>query len=137
MIFDTGENVKLSPISPSEEPKVPTSKKLRIVPPIVPSVPSALVCDLLSHQDGKGQIKVIIESDPEHELEDLQLSQRPIVGPSEQTQPRRSEQICLQHKKTLPGRLVTRSQTRKDSETYSSVLAYEVIKDQQLEPSTT
>ena len=41
-IFNTGEKVKPSPISPSEEPKVPTSKKLTIVPPIVPSVPSTL-----------------------------------------------------------------------------------------------
>ena len=33
--------------------------------------------------------------------------------------------------------LVTRSQTRKDSKTYSSVLAYKIIQDQQLKPSRT
>ena len=54
VIFDIREKVKLSPISPSEEPKVPTSKKLTIVPPIVPSVPSAPAHDLLSQQGGKG-----------------------------------------------------------------------------------
>ena len=70
-----------------------------IAPPIVPSVPSAPVCNLLSQQDGKGQIEEIIELGPEQELEDLQPSQRPIIGPSEQAQPRRSERIHLQHEK--------------------------------------
>ena len=93
--------------------------------------------DSLSQQGGEGRIEEIIEPGPEHELEDLQLSQRPTIGPSEQAQPRRSERIHLQHEKTLPSRPVIRSQTRKDSETYSSVLAYEVIEDQQLEPSRT
>ena len=40
-------------------------------------------------------------------------------------------------KKTLPSGLVTRSQARKDSENYSSVLAYEVIEDQQFKTSVT
>ena len=88
--------------------------------------------NLLSQQDGEGQIEEIIEPGPEHELEDLQLSQRPIIGPGEQAQPRKSEQIRLQHEKNLPSRPVTRSQTRKDSEAYSSVLAYEIIEDQEL-----
>ena len=103
----------------------------------MPQIPSIPACDLLSQQGGEGRIEEIIEPGPEHELEDLQPSQRPIIGLSEQAQPRRSERIHLQHKKTLPSRPVTRSQTRKDSEAYSSVLAYEVIEDQQLEPSTT
>ena len=70
-----------------------------VVPPIVPKIPSAPARDSLSQQDGKGWIEEIIESGPEHELEDLQLSQRPILGPGEQAQPRRSERICLQSKK--------------------------------------
>ena len=44
----------------------------------------------------------MIEPGPKQELEDLQLSQRPIIGPSEPTQPRRSERICLHQEKTLP-----------------------------------
>ena len=38
-------------------------------------------------------------------------------------------------KKNLPSGPVTRSQTRKDYKAYSSVLAYEIIEDQELEPS--
>ena len=121
----------------THESKVPTTKKPTVVPPIVPQIPSIPACDLLSQQGGTGWIEEIIEPGPEYELEDLQPSQRPIICPSEQAQPRRSERIRPQHKKTLPSRLVTRSQTRKDSETYSSILAYEVIEDQQLEPSET
>ena len=67
------------------------TKKPMVVPPIVPKIPSVPACDSLSQQDGEGRIKEIIESDPEHELEDLQQSQRPIIGPGEQAQPRRSE----------------------------------------------
>ena len=95
MIFNIREKIKLSPTSPSEEPKVSTSKKLMIVPPIVPSVPSIPMCDLLSQPNGEGQIKEIIEPGPDQELEDLQPSQKPTIGPSEQAQPRRSERICL------------------------------------------
>ena len=113
------------------------TKKPTVIPPIAPQVPSIPACNLFSQQGGEGRIEEIIEPGPEEELEDLQLSQRPIIGPSEQAQPRRSERIRLQHKKTLPSGPVTRSQARKDSENYSSVLAYEVIKDQQLETSGT
>ena len=67
------------------------TKKPMVVPPIVPQIPSIPVHDLLSQQDGEGLIEEIIEPGPEHELEDLQPSQRPIIGPSEQAQPRRSE----------------------------------------------
>ena len=70
-----------------------------VVPPIVPQIPSIPVCNSLSQQDGKGRIEEIIKPGPEHELEDLQPSQRPIIGPSEQAQPRRSEGFCLQSKK--------------------------------------
>ena len=100
-------------------------------------IPSIPVHDPLSQQGGEGRIEEIIEPGPEHELEDLQPSQRPTIGLSEQAQPRRSKRIRLQHEKTLPSRPVTGSQTRKDSETYSSVLVYEIIEDQQLEPSRT
>ena len=65
------------------------------MPPIVPQIPSVPARDSLSQQDGEGRIEEIIESGPEHELEDLQPSQRPIIGPGEQAQPRRSERICL------------------------------------------
>ena len=65
----------------------------------MPQIPSIPACDPLSQQGGEGQIEEIIEPGPEHGLEDLQLSQRPTIGPSEQAQPRRSERICLQHEK--------------------------------------
>ena len=55
---------------------------------------------MLSQQSGKGRIKEIIKPSPQHELKDLQPSQRPTIGPSEQAQPRRSERIHLQHGKT-------------------------------------
>ena len=47
------------------------------------------------------------------------------------------KEFVFSMKKTLSSRPVTRSQARKDSENYSSVLAYEVIKDHQLETSGT
>ena len=106
-----------------------------IVPPIVPSVPSAHVHDMLSQPSGEGQFKEIISPGPEHELEDLQPSQRPIISPSEQTQPRRSKRIHLQQEKNLTSRPVTRFQARKDTGKYSSILAYEVDEDNHLETS--
>ena len=93
-------------------------------PQHVQSVPSTPACDLLSQPSGKGQIEEITEPTPEQELEDLQLSQRPIIGPSEQAQPRRSKRIHLQQEKSLPSRPVTRSQARKYTGEYSSILAY-------------
>ena len=68
-----------------------------MTPSIAPPVPSIPACDLLSQPSGKGQIQEIIEPSPEQDLLDLQLSQRPISGPSEQVPPRRNERICLQH----------------------------------------
>ena len=47
------------------------------------------------------------------------------------------KEFIFNTKKTFSSRLVTRSQARKDSENYSSVLAYEVIEDHQLETSGT
>ena len=91
IIFDTGEQVKLSPTPLTDESKVPMTKKSMVVPPIAPQIPSVPACDSLSQQDGEGRIEEIIEPGPEHELEDLKPSQRPIIGPSEQGQPRRSE----------------------------------------------
>ena len=135
IIFNTGEQVKLSPTPLTDESKVPTTKKPTVVPPIVPKIPSVPAHDSLSQQDGEGRIEEIIESDPEHDLEDLQPNQRPIIGPGEQAQLRRSERIHLQSEKNLPSGPVTRSQTRKDSETYSSILAYEITEDQELKPS--
>ena len=70
-----------------------------IVTPIVPSVPSTPACNLISQPSGGGLIKEIIEPGHEHKLEDLQPSQSPAVGPSEQSQSRRNERICLQHEK--------------------------------------
>ena len=58
---------------------------------------------------------------------------RTYIGPSEQAQPRRSERIRLQQEKTLPSRLVTRSQARKSAEEYCIILAYEDDKDKYLE----
>ena len=48
-----------------------------VVPPIVPQIPSVPVRDSLSQQDGEGRIEEIIESGPEHELEDLQRVRDP------------------------------------------------------------
>ena len=135
LIFNRGEKVKLSPTLPSDEPRVSTSKKPTVVPPIVSQVPSTPVHDSFSQPSGKGQIKEIIEPSPEHKLEDLQPSQIPTIGPGEQAHPRRSKSIRLQHEKNLPGGPVTRSQARKDTENYSSTLAYEVIEDNYLETS--
>ena len=135
IIFDTREKVKLSPISSSEEPTVSTSKKPMILPPIVLSVPSIPACNLLSQPSGEGRIKEIIKPSPDQEIEDLQPSQRPAIDPSEQGQPRRSERICLQQEKNLPSGPVTRSQARKDTGEYSSLLAYKVDKDNHLETS--
>ena len=81
LIFDR-EKIKLSPTLPSNEPRVPTSKNPTVVPPIVPQVPSTPAHDSLSQSSGEGWIKEIIKPSPEHELEDLQLSQRPTIGPS-------------------------------------------------------
>ena len=67
----------------------------------MPQIPSVPACDLLSQQGGEGRIEEIIEPGPEEELEDLQLSQTPIIGPSERAQPRRSERSHLQHEKKL------------------------------------
>ena len=122
-----GEKVKISSISSSEEPTVSTSKKPIIVPPLVPSVPSIPVRNSLSQPSGEGCIEEIIEpTSLDQEIEYLQPDQRPTIGPSEQAQPRRSERICLQQEKNLPSRPVTRSQARKDTGEFSSILAYEV-----------
>ena len=80
IIFDTGEQVILSPIPLTDESKVPTTKKPTVVPPIVPKIPSIPAHNSLSQPGDKGRIKELIKPDPEHELEDLQQSQRPIIG---------------------------------------------------------
>ena len=134
IVFNTGEKVKLPPTSPSDESKVPMSKKLTITPPIVPSIPSTPGCDLLSQPSGKGWIEEIIEPGPEQELEDIQLSQRPIIGSSEQAQPRRSKRIHLQQEKNLSSGPVTRSQARRDTREYSSTLAMKLMRIIALKP---
>ena len=103
--------------------------------PNVRSVPLIPACDSLSQPSGKGRIKEIIEPGPDHDIEDLQPSQEPIIGPGDQAQPRRSERIRLQQDKTLPGGPVTRSQARKSAKEYCSILAYENDKDNYLETS--
>ena len=45
------------------------------------------------------------------------------------------KEFIFNMKKTLPSGPITRSQARKDSENYFSVLAYEVFEDHQLETS--
>ena len=89
------------------------------------SVPLIPACDLLSQPSGEGRIEEIIEPSPDCEIEDLQPSQEPIIGPGEQAQPRRSERIHLQQEKTLPSGPVTRSQARKSAQDYCSILVYE------------
>ena len=103
--------------------------------PNVPSVPLIPARDSLSQPSGEGRIEEILEPGPHHDIEDLQPSQEPIIGPGNQAQPRRSERIHLQKDKTLSGRPVTRSQTRKSAEEYSSTLAYEDDKDNYLDTS--
>ena len=134
-MFDTGDKVKLSPISTSEKQMVSTSKKPSIMSPIVPSVPLIPVRDSLSQPSGEGRIEEIIETGPDHDIEDLQPSQKPIIGPGNQAQLRRSERIHLQKDKTLSGGPVTRSQARKSAEEHSSTLAYEDNKDNYLDTS--
>ena len=70
-----------------------------ITPPIVPSVPSTPAHDSLSQPSGESWIEEMIKPSPENKLEDLQLSQRATIGPSEQAHPRRSERIRLQQEK--------------------------------------
>ena len=108
-----GDKVKLPPISTTEKKTVSIQKKLTIMSPNAPSVPLIPARDSLSQPSGKGRIEEIIKPSPDHEIEDLQPSQEPIIGPSNQAQPRRSERIRLQQDKTLPSGPVTRSQTRK------------------------
>ena len=79
IIFDTGDKVKLSPISTTEKQTVSTSKKLNTMSPNVPSVPLIPACDLLSQPSGEGRIEEIIETGPDHDIEDLQPSQEPII----------------------------------------------------------
>ena len=54
LIFNTGEKVKLPPIVPSEEPKVPMSKKMMITPSIVPPAPSIPAHNSLSQPSDEG-----------------------------------------------------------------------------------
>ena len=103
----------------------------------MPSVPPIPARDSLSQPSGEGQIKEIIETGPDQDIEDLQPSQETVIGPSDQVQPRRSERIHLQKDKTLSGRPITRSQARKSAEEYSSILAYEDDKDNYLATSET
>ena len=116
---------------------VSTQKKPTIMSPNAPTVPLIPVHDSLSQPSGKGQIEEIIKPSPNHDIEDLQPSQEPIIGPGDQAQLRRSERICLQGDKTLPSGPVTRSQARKSAEEYCSILAYENNKDNYLETSET
>ena len=95
LVFDTGEKGKLSPILPSEEPMVTTSKKPLSTPQVTPPVPSVPVCNTLSQQGGKSQIQEIIESSPEQDFKDLQPSQEVTTDPTDPTPVRRSERICL------------------------------------------
>ena len=54
IIFNTGEQVKVSPTPLTDESKVPMTKKSMVVPPIVPQIPSVPACNSLSQQDGEG-----------------------------------------------------------------------------------
>ena len=91
--------------------------------------------NLLSHPSDEGQIWEKIASSPKQDLLDLQLSQEPSSGPSEQVLPRRSERIHLQQEKNLPSRPVARSQTRRDNGNDTSTLVYDVNEDNHLEDS--
>ena len=84
IIFNTGDKVKLPPISTTEKQTVSTQKKPTMMSPNVPSVPLIPARDSLSQPSGEGQIEEIIELSPDHEIEDLQPSQEPIIGPGEQ-----------------------------------------------------
>ena len=126
MIFNKGDKSKLSPISPYEESTDGTSGKMSIATSVVPQILSSPMHSSLSQPSGEGWIQEIIESSPKQDLLDLQLSQKPTSGPSEQVTPRRSERIHLQQEKNLPSGLATRSQTRRDSGNDTSTLVYEI-----------
>ena len=59
---------------------------------LMPQLPA---CNLLSQLGGVSQLEEIIESTPEQDFEDLQLSQQGTSGPGEPIPIRRSERICL------------------------------------------
>ena len=65
----------------------------------VPSVPPIPARDSLSQPSGEGRIEEIIGMGPDQDIENLQPSQEPVIGPSDQVQPRRSERIRLQKDK--------------------------------------
>ena len=50
--------------------------------PNVPSVPLIPARDSLSQPSGEGRIEEIIEPGPDHDIEDLQPSQEPLIGPA-------------------------------------------------------
>ena len=105
------------------------------MPQIVPPVPSIPICNLLSHQGGKGQIQEIIESSPEQDFIDLQPSQDITNDSTELVPIRRNERIHLQQKKKVSSGPVTRSQTRRDTGDNMSILAYEIDVGKTLEHS--
>ena len=57
VIFDTGDKVKLSPISTTEKKTVSTPKKPNTRSPNVPSVPLIPARESLSQPSGEGQIE--------------------------------------------------------------------------------
>ena len=135
LIFDKGDKSKLSPILPYEESTDGTSRKMSISPSVAPQVPSSPMCGSLSQPSGKGRIQEIIDPSPKHDLLDLQLSQEPTSGPSEQVPPRRSDRIHLQQEKNLSSGLVTRSQIRRNTSNDTSTLDYEINEGDHLEHS--
>ena len=139
LIFNEGDKSKLSPILPYEESTDGTSRKLSIAPSFAPSfapqIPSSPTCSSLSQLSGEGQTQEINDSSHKQDLLDLQLSQEPTSGPSEQVPSRRIERIHLQQEKNLQSGLVTRSQTRRDTGNDTSTLVYEIDKDNHLEDS--
>ena len=77
-----GRKIKLSPITPSEDPITGMSRKPSTVPSTVPPIPSTPVCDSLSQPSSESRIPEVIKSSPEKDFIDLQPSQRHISSPA-------------------------------------------------------
>ena len=124
-----GEKLKLSPIIPSDYPKVSTSKGMQNLSQKTILTPQLPMHNLLGQPSKDGQIKEIDDLTSEKDFEDLQQNQQGTGGPSEPISVRRSERICLKQEKTIPTGPVIRSQVRKHTGEDTGILAYEINGD--------
>ena len=78
-VFHMGEMSKLSPTFPSEHPRVSTYKRMQSLSQKSILMPKPPMCDLHSQPGEQGQIKEIIDSTLEKDLEGLQPSQQGVI----------------------------------------------------------